>query len=141
MTQEATTTEEPARCLLPDEAQEARRADIEDTVYARVEDVNELENGFELVFPADPELAELVLEELLEERVCCPAFDLSLGFEREHGPMTVAFQGPPELKDALRDTLEMMNVAGVAGNASARTDAPSGEAEEVSGCGCGCGTA
>src|SRR5947208_12136703 len=47
----------------------------------------ELPDGYEFEFPADKTTYQLLTEWVIEERLCCPFFDIDLRFDRESGPL------------------------------------------------------
>src|SRR5262249_30204242 len=65
---------------------------------ARKTGVRELPDGYEFEFPGDPATWRLLQEWTIQERQCCPFFDLSLVLDREGGPMRLRLTGRPGTK-------------------------------------------
>lgn len=126
------------RCLLPEDEQEAQREDLAETVFPLVNEARELEDGYAFAFDFDPELAHTLLDLVLRERACCPFLDLEIGFEREKGPLTLAFRGPEGTKEFVEDTLEDVDTGFDLGEPSEDGDAEAEEGENEAAPSCGC---
>jgi hypothetical protein len=61
--------------------------------------VRELPNGYEFEFGSEPATYKLLSQWMLEERSCCPFFDLSLRLDREGGPMWLRLTGRDGVKE------------------------------------------
>ncbi|HWH57881.1 MAG TPA: hypothetical protein VN682_09635 [Terriglobales bacterium] len=64
--------------------------------------VRELDNGYEFEFPADKTTYALLTEWAIQERECCPFFDIALRFEREGGPLWLRLSGRPGTKEFIK---------------------------------------
>ena len=62
----------------------------------------ELADGYEFAFPSDRETFALLTEWMIQERACCPFFDLGLRLEREGGPMWLRVTGREGVKEFIR---------------------------------------
>lgn len=64
--------------------------------------VRELENGYEFEFPADKTTYALLTEWAIQERACCPFFDIALRLDREGGPLWLRLSGRPGTKEFIK---------------------------------------
>lgn len=64
--------------------------------------VRELENGYAFEFPGNDEVYQLVSEWAIQERRCCPFFDISLRLQPEGGPLWLILTGRPGTKDFIK---------------------------------------
>lgn len=64
--------------------------------------MRELDNGYEFEFPSDRATFALLSEWMIQERACCPFFELSLRLEREGGPMWLRLSGREGVKEFIR---------------------------------------
>ena len=64
--------------------------------------VRELPDGYEFEFPADPKTFQLLAEWAIQERSCCPFFDIDLRLEREGGSFWLRLSGREGTKDFIR---------------------------------------
>ena len=55
--------------------------------------VRELPDGYEFEFPADANTYALVTEWSIQERTCCPFFDIDIRLDREGGPLWLRLTG------------------------------------------------
>jgi hypothetical protein len=55
--------------------------------------VRELSNGYEFQFPGDPKTVALLTEWAVQERRCCPFFDIDLRLGKEGGPAVMRLTG------------------------------------------------
>lgn len=137
MTDQRTDDEEPGmRCLLPDDVQEAQREDLAETVFPLVTEARQLEDGYAFAFDFGPELAHALLDLVLQERACCPFLDMELRFERERGPLTLAFLGPEGTKAFVEENLEDVDTGFDLGTPQGAEANEAGEDEDAGGCGC-----
>jgi hypothetical protein len=58
----------------------------------------ELPNGYEFEFESTPAHYALLQEWMLQERACCPFFDLDLRLDREGGPLWLRLTGRDGVK-------------------------------------------
>jgi hypothetical protein len=64
--------------------------------------VRELKDGYEFEFPGDTATYQLLSEWAIQERLCCPFFDISLRLEAENGPLWLRLTGRPGTKDFIK---------------------------------------
>jgi hypothetical protein len=64
--------------------------------------VRELKNGYEFEFPGDPATYQLLTEWAIQERLCCPFFDISLRLEPEGGPLWLRLTGRQGTKEFIK---------------------------------------
>jgi hypothetical protein len=62
----------------------------------------ELDDGYEFEFPADAATLQLLAEWTIQERMCCPFFDINLRLEREGGPLWLRLTGRKGTKEFIR---------------------------------------
>lgn len=64
--------------------------------------VRELETGYEFEFPSDAATYQLLSEWAIQERRCCPFFDIGLRLEPDNGPIWLSLTGRPGTKDFIK---------------------------------------
>ena len=64
--------------------------------------VRELDNGYEFEFPGDRTTLQLLTEWAIQERECCPFFEINLRFEPERGDAWLRLTGRKGAKEILR---------------------------------------
>lgn len=64
--------------------------------------VNELADGYEFEFPADQKTFQLVTEWAIQERLCCPFFDIDVRLDREGGPLWLRLTGREGTKEFVK---------------------------------------
>lgn len=64
--------------------------------------VRELKDGYEFEFPADTATYQLLTEWAIQERLCCPFFDINLRLEPENGPIWLSLTGRPGTKEFIK---------------------------------------
>jgi hypothetical protein len=64
--------------------------------------VRELTDGYEFEFAADQNTFQLVTEWAIQERLCCPFFDIDVRLDREGGPLWLRLTGREGVKDFIR---------------------------------------
>jgi hypothetical protein len=64
--------------------------------------VRELADGYEFEFPADQQTFQLVTEWAIQERLCCPFFDIDVRLDREGGPLWLRLTGREGTKDFIK---------------------------------------
>ena len=62
----------------------------------------ELLDGYEFELPADKATWQLLTEWAIDERLCCPFFDIELRFDRENGPLWLRLTGRPGAKEFIK---------------------------------------
>ena len=58
----------------------------------------EREDGFDLSFPSEDQIAARLFDFVVTERRCCPFFRFEIVFEPDLGPMRLLLRGPEEAK-------------------------------------------
>jgi hypothetical protein len=102
------TTSNDAPCLAcslvgPEFA--ARKEAITRDLFAHVDRVEELPDGFGVRFPAADPWAAKALEFIDAEKQCCPFFTFELAFEPDDGPLWLRLRGSEEIKAFVRTEL------------------------------------
>jgi hypothetical protein len=64
--------------------------------------VREFDDGYEFEFPADAATLQLLTEWTIQERMCCPFFDINLRLEREGGPLWLRLTGRKGTKEFIK---------------------------------------
>ena len=64
--------------------------------------VLELKDGYEFEFPGDAATYQLLSEWAIQERLCCPFFNIGLRMESEGGPLWLRLTGRPGTKDFIK---------------------------------------
>jgi hypothetical protein len=64
--------------------------------------VQELKDGYQFEFPGDSATYQLLTEWAIQERLCCPFFDISLRLEPEGGPIWLSLSGRPGTKEFIK---------------------------------------
>ncbi len=90
-------------CKLTDEEQQKRREELSRKLFSGREKINELEDGYEFVFPGGAEWATEVVRFVVLERECCPFFTFELVFEPHEGPISVRMRGPEGAKELIEE--------------------------------------
>jgi hypothetical protein len=79
--------------------------------------VRELENGYEFEYPGDTAVYQLVSEWAIQERRCCPFFEIAIRLEPEGGPLWLRLTGRPGTKDFIKaDAAAWINAREKSGN-------------------------
>jgi hypothetical protein len=64
--------------------------------------VRELPDGYEFAFPSDRATFDLLAEWVIQERLCCPFFDIGILLESGEGRCGYFWTGRPGTKDFIR---------------------------------------
>ena len=108
--------------------QQERWMDVGIQLYAAVQEVQELPDGYAFRLPSDAEMLLLVAEDLNFERLCCPFIHFTLDIVPNGAQFWLRYTGGEGVKEFLRMSFEMSNllneqVAQAAGfSIAARTD-------------------
>ena len=78
-------------------------------LYAQVQEIQELPNGWVWRLPATPEVLTLVAEDLNMERLCCPFVNYTLEIEPKPGPFWLRMTGGEGVKEFLKMAFESAN--------------------------------
>jgi hypothetical protein len=63
----------------------------------------ELPDGYEFEFSADKATYQLLTEWIIDERLCCPFFEIDLRLSREGGPLWLRLTGRPGTKEFIKE--------------------------------------
>jgi hypothetical protein len=63
----------------------------------------ELPDGYEFEFAADKATYQLLTEWIIDERLCCPFFEIELRLSRENGPLWLRLTGRSGTKEFIRE--------------------------------------
>ena len=108
--------------------QQERWLEVGTQLYAAVQEVHELPDGYAFRLPSTSEMLLLVAEDLTLERLCCPFIHFTLEIAPNSAPFWLRYTGGDGVKEFLRMSFEMSNllneqVAQAAGfSIAARTD-------------------
>ena len=94
----AATQDEMIACLLSEREAAIRGEELAGGLFAAVEEVAELPDGYGYRFPGDGGQLELLLEFIAAERRCCPFLSFELAFEPHGGPLWLRLRGSPQVK-------------------------------------------
>lgn len=101
-----TTMEKPClACNLIGPEFAARKEAITRDLFAYVNLVEELPDGFGFRFPSASPWAAKALEFIEAEKECCPFFTFELVFEPEDGPLWLRLRGSEAIKEFVRADL------------------------------------
>jgi len=76
--------------------------ELDPALRALKKSVREFDDGYEFEFPADAATLQLLAEWAIQERMCCPFFDINLQFEREGGPLWLRLTGRKGTKEFIK---------------------------------------
>jgi hypothetical protein len=83
----------PVACTLSGPELGVRREELGEIFDGRLK-AEELDDGYEFLFPGDGDWAARLAEFVVSERACCPFFAFDLGFEPGDGPIRLRIRGP-----------------------------------------------
>jgi hypothetical protein len=92
----------PVACTLSGPELGVRREELGEILAGRLK-AEELEDGYEFLFPGDGGWAARLAEFVLFERACCPFFAFELGFEPGGGPIRLRVRGPEGAKSIVAE--------------------------------------
>ena len=90
--------------------QQERWLEVGTQLYAAVQEVQELPDGYAFRFPSDSEMLLLVAEDLTLERLCCPFIHFTLDLAPNGAPFWLRYTGGEGVKEFLRISFEMSNL-------------------------------
>src|SRR5205823_4215694 len=67
----------------------------------------ELPDGYEFEFPVGKRTYQLLTEWAVQERLCCPFFDIDLRFDREGGPLWLRLTGRSGTKEFIKEEFDL----------------------------------
>jgi hypothetical protein len=65
--------------------------------------IRELKDGYAIDFPPDRKTFDLVSEWAIQEKLCCPFFDITVRLGREGGPLSLILTGRKGTKEFIHD--------------------------------------
>src|SRR4051794_24794473 len=92
----AVRTESPLACDMQALTPEIRKRHFDElgpALRSVRKSVRELPDGYELEFPADANTYAMVTEWSIQERACCPFFNIDIRLDSEGGPMWLRLTG------------------------------------------------
>ena len=90
------------RLALNSQERERHFGEVSKSLRAAVTRARELPDGFEFAFPPDSATARLLSEWVIDERLCCPFFDIDIRWEREGGPAWLRLTGRSGVKQFIK---------------------------------------
>jgi hypothetical protein len=77
-------------------------------VYAAIEEVQELVDGYACRLPSDAKTLGMVAEYIGLDRLCCPFIRWTLEIEPDGGPLWLGIKGGEDVKALIRESFETM---------------------------------
>jgi hypothetical protein len=102
----ATAQDEVIACLLSEREAAIRGEELAGGIFAAVEEVAELPEGYSYRFPSDGSQLEPLLKFIAAERRCCPFLTFELAFEPHGGPLWLRLRGSPQVKACIAETFK-----------------------------------
>jgi hypothetical protein len=93
------TSDIPVACTLSDAELRDRGEDAVAPLFAHVQRVQELPDGYQFTFPAEADGVRDLLEFILSERACCPFFTFQLTFDSPHESVELSLRGGEGVKE------------------------------------------
>lgn len=94
----------PIACSLT-ASERVTRAEEIDELFAGIQQLQELPDGYALRFPGDSAWAQKVLSFIQGERSCCLFFTFELIFLPNQGPAWLHIRGPEGTKEMIKEML------------------------------------
>jgi hypothetical protein len=107
--------EEVIGCLLSERDYAMRSEELANGLFAMVDEIVELPDGYAYRFAGGDSLLESLLEFIAAERRCCPFLSFQIAFEPHGGPLWLRMRGSPRVKSFIAETFNSQ-VALPAGN-------------------------
>jgi hypothetical protein len=104
--------ETPIACLLTEREFAVRSEAIKQSLFAAVEQLDELPDGYAYRFPGDDSWEMTLLEFIAAERRCCPFFTFEIVFTPHGGPIWLRLRGSDEIKAFVREQFHGLLTAG-----------------------------
>lgn len=79
-----------------------RKIKLQKEVFARVQQVEEVNEGYIFHFPDDDKLLLRIMDYMLTEKQCCPFFRYDLGIKANGEGVILKVSGTPEAKETLK---------------------------------------
>jgi hypothetical protein len=89
----------PVACTLSAAEMRARGDDVVAPLFARVQHLEELPDGYRFAFPAEADGVRDLVEFILSERACCPFFTFELTFSSPHQLVWLSLRGGEGVKE------------------------------------------
>jgi hypothetical protein len=96
-------------CLLSEREAAIRGEELAGGLFAAVEEVDELPDGYAYRFPGDGSQLEPLLAFIAAERRCCPFLTFELAFEPHGGPLWLRLRGSPQVKAFIAEAFNSRN--------------------------------
>ena len=95
------TNQSPLYCDLTalTDAERQEHVAVSEALFASLEEVKELSDGYAFRFPATDDMLHAVAGFVAGERKCCPFYDFTLKVEREGGPLWLQLTGRQGVKE------------------------------------------
>lgn len=93
----------PIACGLGGREQRERREELSREVFSGCLKTDELDEGYEFVFPGEAGWAEKLVRFVASERECCPFLSFEMIFEPGQGPISLRVRGPEGAKELARE--------------------------------------
>lgn len=91
-------------CLLSEREQAIRGEELAHELFAHVDQVVELADGYGYRFDDGEVWLERLLAFIAAERRCCPFLTFELAFAPHHGPLWLRLRGSPRVKAFIAET-------------------------------------
>jgi len=98
----------PVACTLSAAELRERGEDVVAPLFARVERLQELPDGYSFAFPAEADGVRNLLEFILSERVCCPFFTFELVFPSPHQSIWLTLRGGEAVKEFVAGSFALL---------------------------------
>jgi hypothetical protein len=98
------TQQSPLVCDLAalGDTERRKHVGVSEEMFAALQDVKELPDGYGFRFPATMEMLQTVATFVARERKCCPFYTFTVKVEREGGPMWLHLTGREGVKEYVR---------------------------------------
>ena len=98
------TPSTPLACNMDVFTPEQREMHIRNTIQLmeRIQNIQEVENGYRFTFPNETELISKIAEFVSNERLCCPFLKFTLTVNSNNEPIWLALDGPIGTQEFLR---------------------------------------
>jgi hypothetical protein len=101
---ETAEDDELIACLLSEQDFAIRGDELARGLFAVVEEIAELADGYGYRFANDPDVLASIREFIAAERRCCPFFTFELMFTPHAGPIWLRLRGSPRVKAFIAET-------------------------------------
>jgi hypothetical protein len=93
------TSDLPVACTLSAAEMRTRGEDVVAPLFARVQHLEEMPDGYRFAFPAEADGVRELLEFILSERACCPFFTFELTLASPHDLVWLSLLGGEGVKE------------------------------------------